>query len=413
MTNTKTITLADLGAALKTAVAVRVIATLQPAGGKGSKVYPSTYGPSLDGKDKEKFGETKYAVEKRHIDGRTVECALLDSVASQANRMEQALRDGWDRQALEFPVVRIDFSQADLPEKITDVSTLDAPHRIYDAILRDSVDATGVLFRHTEAGKQVTAASPRDATALYKYCPTALVFGAWDSTGPKGGLGSKFPRAIASEIVAINIELGTRVASRIDPLQIAKVMDVVYKNDGDPEWATTGKKGKSVAPSEINHGNVTPSRDQTNGGITFDHARQTTVLSLPALRRLKFPVDTNGKTHTDRGAAEHAAHTALAALAIAAIIHSNAQGHDLRSGTLLINDGAGLFEIVGADGSATSFKIDVESANQLLKDAAAAAAKIGMGWTREPITGLKPAPKLVELLQRSQAQLASKSAGDS
>jgi len=32
--------------------------------------------------------------------------------------------------------------------------------------------------------------------------PTALIFGAWNSTGEGGGLGAKFPRAIVSEIIA-------------------------------------------------------------------------------------------------------------------------------------------------------------------------------------------------------------------
>jgi CRISPR-associated protein Csb1 len=56
---------------------------------------------------------------------------LLDSVASQANRVELALRDAWDAGELDFPVVSVDFSGADLPEPVDRVTTLDAPHRIY------------------------------------------------------------------------------------------------------------------------------------------------------------------------------------------------------------------------------------------------------------------------------------------
>ena len=49
---------------------------------------------------------------------------------------------------------------------------------------------------------------PRDAAALYHHSPHTLVFGGWDSTGPRGARGSKYERAITSEIVALDIEHG-------------------------------------------------------------------------------------------------------------------------------------------------------------------------------------------------------------
>jgi CRISPR-associated protein Csb1 len=61
------------------AVALRCIRRLQPAGAKGDKVFPPTY---MGG---------KYAMEERVIEGKRVPCVLLDSVQSQANRMELAL----------------------------------------------------------------------------------------------------------------------------------------------------------------------------------------------------------------------------------------------------------------------------------------------------------------------------------
>ena len=70
-------------------------------------------------------------------------------------------------------------------------------------------------------GRAVTDARPDHATAMYSYCPTALIFGVWDSTGPKGGLGSKFQRALVSEIVGIGVEAGVKTASRLDPAQIS------------------------------------------------------------------------------------------------------------------------------------------------------------------------------------------------
>ena len=72
------------------AVAIRGRATLEPAGGPGDKVFPPTH--SVDNRR----ANTRYAFETRRIDGREVSCVLLDSVQSQANRMEEALQALWD-----------------------------------------------------------------------------------------------------------------------------------------------------------------------------------------------------------------------------------------------------------------------------------------------------------------------------
>src|SRR6185437_3330313 len=138
------------------------------------------------------------------------------------NRMEQALQDALDAGKLTMPTVEVDFSKVDptaegprkdgLIEAVGRVTSLQAPHRLADAILRDSEavakDGSRTPFRQTAAGRAVGDASYQNATPLFQYCPTALIFGMWDSTGPKGGLGAKFERAIVSEIVGIGAEVG-------------------------------------------------------------------------------------------------------------------------------------------------------------------------------------------------------------
>jgi CRISPR-associated protein Csb1 len=78
-----------------TAAALRCVTELQPAGGEGDKVFPPTYEGG------------KYAFEARLVPGReeAVPCVLLDSVQSQANRMELALLDAWRAGLLPLPVV--------------------------------------------------------------------------------------------------------------------------------------------------------------------------------------------------------------------------------------------------------------------------------------------------------------------
>ena len=298
-------------------VALRSVTRLQPVGGPGDKVFPPSYAV-------ESRAEHKYAVEERQVDDRVVSTVLLDSVASQANRAELALLDGWESGDLAFPVPYVDFTGYEDVADIGRLTALEAPHRFADAIFRDSL-LGGTLFRLSDIGRAVTDASPRNAADLFRTCPTALLFGMWDSTGPKGGLGSKFQRSYVSEIVGLDAQIGRKVGSRIDPLQIERLAEedrAFNHEDSDQVWtfdaeeAEKDAKGKPVLasrgseagtpglPSKINHGNVAPSIDALAGGVTVSEAVQTTVISLAALRRLRF-------AGRDR-ATETAARTAIA-----------------------------------------------------------------------------------------------------
>lgn len=400
------------------AVAIRVRRRLQPAGGPGTKVFPPTYG--VDEK-----APHKYCLEKRRINGQEVETVTLDSVQSQANRLEEALRDAWQRRELRLPVVAIDFGGETELDDVGEITSLDTPHRLADALLRDSAtEKDGTPFRYTPEGRAFTDARVTHATALYRLCPTALVFGLWDSTGPKGGLGAKFARALVSEIVGAGAVLGSKTASRIDPVQIqniSKQWPILEGSDGtwtlDPDQAKQAK-GKAVPyktgrPSEVNHGNVTPTIDERAGGVTIDYAEQTVVLSLAGLRRLRFRDDSAGQPLAPdaREAAERAARTVLAALALAAVVLQQDADHDLRSRCLLVPDQPLTFELLGRNGEEPRpFTLDRTRALALLAEAQERAAAQGMGWPNAPgeaVLRLRPMPKLAELIRRSRAVVAT------
>jgi len=393
-------------------VAIRGMATLEPAGGPGDKIFPPTH--AVD--DKNKKPGAKYAFETRRIGGQGVTCVLIDSVQSQANRMEEALQALWADTKIALPVVSVDFSS--IAPEVGRVTSLTAPHRIADALLRDSL-LNDQLFRLSSIGKSFTDASTRNATALFKVCPTGLLFGLWDSTGPKGGLGAKFQRALVSEIVGINATEGSKTASRIDPLNIAKDAAVLYKAAASEEMWTAdteqaekdkkgepikvGKKEKAGKPSAVIHGNIAPSIDSVAGGVTIDEAKHTVVLSLAALRRLGF----------SEGATE--ARTVLAALGLLAVLASESRGHDLRSRCLLVpKEGAALkLEAVGRDGSRTDLVLDLEAAIELYNDAV---EKLPDGLAFEKAKGevlaeLIPSPKLSDLVKKSR-ELAAAGADD-
>src|SRR4051794_18728662 len=87
------------------ASAVRVLTRLAPAGGDGDKVFPPTYKHSDD-------DSSMYAIETRRIGGREVRTVLLDSVASQANRMEEALLRSVENGECSIPVLSVTIPRA-------------------------------------------------------------------------------------------------------------------------------------------------------------------------------------------------------------------------------------------------------------------------------------------------------------
>jgi len=312
----------------------------------------------------------------------------------------------------------VDFGKAGVPE-VGAITSLDAPHRLADAILRDST-LNGVLFRKTEEGKTLDTANTRNATGLFELCPTALLLGLWDSAGPLGGLGTKFARTLVSEIVAVNVAFGARPTSRIDPLGIQLAAGPVFKasaggitlkkENAVQEKGAPVKVGKEGKPSEANHGNVTPSlvNDKTkkphHGGVTMDYALQSAVLSLPGLRRLRFP-DADHKVSAERNVA---AQTVLAALGLAAAVLSISQGCDLRSRCLLIPDPQkpAKWETVDGDGHPHEFTLNAAEACDLLNAAVAAAEKAGLKWRKEPLL-LTPSEGLADLVKKSRQLAAS------
>jgi len=221
-----------------------------------------------------------------------------------------------------------------------------------------------------------------------------------------------------SEIVGVGAELGTKSASRIDPTGIEKT-DIYESSDPEEVWTTDPAQAKQAkggpvlfkrkgekagTPAVINHGNIKPSTDSEAGGVTVDYAEQITVLSLPALRRLRSPRAADGARFDDaaRQRVQLAARSALAALGLAAIAYQRESGYDLRSRCALRPLGPLSLELLPGDGgSPQPFALDRKTAAGLLGQAASAVREAGLPWRTTPID-LKPAPKLVGLIRKSR-----------
>ena len=98
--------------------AIRRVRRLQPVGGPSDKVYPPTY------------SDGPYAEEERVVDGRIVKTVLLDSVQSQANRLELALLRAYREGSAKFPLLTVDFSLAADPvvSELGELTALETPH---------------------------------------------------------------------------------------------------------------------------------------------------------------------------------------------------------------------------------------------------------------------------------------------
>ncbi len=409
--------------AVANAAAIRRVRKLQPAGGPGDKIFPPTY----PGDGRGAKSPARHVFERRRISGENVLCVLIDSVQSQANRLEEALKVAREAGALAFSVITVDFSNTEVSD-IGRITTLDAPHRVFDAIIRDS-ELNGVRFRETDQGRRLVEAKAHNARAVYELSPTALVFGAWNSTGEGGGLGAKFPRCIVSEIVGVGVATehsinsqtgeesdepsGRRTGSRIDPLGTLRSVKIYKRAGSDGDWTVneseaektknipvlySGKKrtGEAGRPALINHGNVKPSVDRL--GVSIDYALHSFVLSFAALRRLHFTANSGVASPADL-----TAQTVLAALGLTAATAQDRNGYFLRSRCDLVpeENSARGFEIIAADGTIETVDLDFPQSRGLLDEAVRAARTAGLPWNEEDLI-LRPQTKLVQLVSASR-----------
>ena len=383
--------------------AIRRVRRLQPVGGTGDKIFPPTYpGPTKD-------SPSRHIFEQRQINGEKVRCVLVDSVQSQANRMEEALlvaaQDG-----LPLPYVTVDFSGQGL-EPLSQITSLDAPHRVYDAILRDSL-LHDEPFMKSEKGKRLSAAKPADATALLELSPNALLFGAWHSQGEGGGIGAKFARAIVSEIIGVDVPVeisgdertgkkvqtaGKRAAIRIDPLGTSKNVEV-FKGSSPSDWSTESGPGRSPAkPSNILHGNILSSMESL--GVTCAHLEHRAVITLAGIRRLYF--GSNGRDAAGR--------SLIAALGLVALVEQDVRGYALRSRCDLVCESTAPLELVRADGKVDTIELDREKSRGLYEEAYSNAEKAGFAF--ESLT-LTPQRQLVEIIQASRRRALESAGGE-
>jgi len=262
---------------------VRIHADLTPV--SGSKIHPPTYTGGV------------HNMTTPRENGSSARCSV-DSPASFANRVEAALNAAHP----ELAPLRVQVGDRT-------ISTLEMPHRAYDATLREA-ELEGIKWERTEIATLIGAATPEKAYPLLRHDPALLLLGGWDSTRlgkrAQAAREAKYPAALSCEITATDVLPVSRAGSRIDPLGIEGTeASLVEHEDGTLEphdearhsdlpirgEKENDKYPRRVKPSQVNLGNVAPSLIGkgvlVRGGIELNG-----VIDLRRLGRYQFaPAD--------------------------------------------------------------------------------------------------------------------------
>jgi len=234
-------------------VALCVKQKLLPVEGEGAVIFPPTY------------ADIGYNVDVLP-DGTKV--ATIDSVGSQANRMEpifKAAKPGQPENPLSKLVPQVDIAYGNQKS----VSILEAGHRLGDAVIRSSDlkdDARKAFNLYLDTG---------DSSALAKLAPTSLVFGVWDSRDTQ----AKLPRLVQSVIRAWDVADLKRSAQYNPALDYA-AEDVFSEED---KQKAEGKAESPLAQRGFVH---VPATGAHGGVIARGPIERTVTINLVALRRL-------------------------------------------------------------------------------------------------------------------------------
>jgi CRISPR-associated protein Csb1 len=238
-------------------VALHLRQELQPIEGPGGVFFPPTYADLPE----------NYNIDQL-ADGTRV--ALVDSVGSQANRMEPIF--GRPPFSELVPQVRIKYGDA---AKKTDgvLPLLEASHRLGDAVVRSTAlqPKAQAAFRALLRG---------DAGPVAKLAPTSLVFGAWDSRDT----GAKVPRVVQAVIRAWDVSRLTRSAQFAPPLDYA-ALEVFSEEE---KQKAEGKAGTPLAERGFVH---VPATNAHGGVVARGPIVRDVTVNLVALRRLSAPSD--------------------------------------------------------------------------------------------------------------------------
>ena len=284
-------------------IAVRVHETYAPLSTDSSEpavVFPPTYAPPKDSTKSGGDARKSPGIYQKDLLSNGRATVLIDSVGSQANRME-ALFLQPENQSL-APSITVVATGKDASVSI---NLLEMPHRVADALIRFAgkplVD---------EVQEAIHAYRDGNAAPLARLAPTSLLFGFWDSRASH----VKAPRLVESQMRAWDVTPIHRAAqftpaARMDSMGIVSGPPTALEAEGFIDAPSVGTPGGVVL----------------NDGVVHRDA----LINLVALRALRAHAP--GAATTD-AATTQALHHYLLALALLAV---QAPMAHLRQGALL------------------------------------------------------------------------------
>lgn len=236
---------------------------------KKEVVFPPSYANPSEKKD----DPPVYNIDALDPSDPSKNVCVLDSIPSQANRMEPLFCEPpYDTL---IPQYNVKFND-DLP--IINITQIG--HRIADAAFRGTSLRAEIVTAFKEYSKG-------NAKELAKIGPTSLIFGVWDSRGT----GVKVPRLINSIIRAFDVQQLKRSAQYTPPIK--------YEQEG---MVPAGLDGK---PADHGLADV-PSSHKIGGVQVFGNIRREFSLNLELLRGLNAPLTADRtKSIKDKYESEH------------------------------------------------------------------------------------------------------------
>jgi CRISPR-associated protein Csb1 len=306
---------------------------LIPAG--GLPVQPPSYEGDLE-------------IHERHVNGERRSVIELDSVGSAANRLEEVLLELHRAERYPLPVSSTAVEPSN-GEQIT-ITTLEMPHRVFDAWLRLSAaeEGTDGKFEDSEHGRELSLAHVGALDPLLETSAHDLLFGVWDShrKGPHGQV--RIGRSLTTSLIGLDpIEQGHPRAARRDPLNLGEASDL--------------PKGQKKL-SEQGLSSIPP--QSSRGGVAITEAHYLGFLSFAALRRLGFERYDSVEVRI-----------MLAALGLYALVLRSAAGWDLRARCALVARDDPQLVLVGPKGRQELFTLSLADAESLFR---AAVKRVGV-----------------------------------
>ncbi|HEX4112589.1 MAG TPA: type I-U CRISPR-associated RAMP protein Csb1/Cas7u [Stellaceae bacterium] len=251
---------------------------LLPVEGEGGVIFPPTY------------ADIGYNIDMLS-DGTKV--ATIDSVGSQANRMEPIFARVPYSSFVPQITIELHKGDDDGREFVERRSIFDLAHRSADAVVYSCPKLAPTVTKAYAALRR-----HRDAGPLCSLAPTSLLFGVWDS---RGGSGEKRPRLIRSIIRAWDVE----------PFSAAAQFNSIWKALNEEQQADLKKEAKAkhtrlsekgladapatfrkVSPSaakqmpEFRDGSPNPERRVLGGVVTRGRIERDVTVNLVALRNI-------------------------------------------------------------------------------------------------------------------------------